>query len=273
MIRRRNALSKYLDKLLSEGRIVFTATEAETALGISHRSFLESAERLQRSRKLLNPRQGFYVVVPPQHAALGSPPPAWFIDSLMKWENTTYYVGLLKAAELHGASHQAVMQFQVMCGKRLPEIRAGRNRIVFHFRRAIPSLLSGLEDHKTDTGTMRVSSAALTALDLLRYPHASGGIDTVATVLSELSHAIDPNELSALCNGVEKSVVQRLGYLLAWLGEDSLANRLSELLLSSGSLHWTELERDSFDADFSSDRAVHDTKWRVVSNRHVELDL
>ncbi len=273
MTRQRNALSKYLDRLLSEGRIVFIATEAETALGISHRSFLESAERLQRSRKLLNPRQGFYVVIPPQYAALGSPPPSWFIDSMMKWEEATYYVSLLKAAELHGASHQAVMRFQVVCGKRLPEIRTGRNLIVFYYRREVSSFQSGFEDYKTDTGTMRVSSAALTALDLLRYTHASGGIDTVATVLSELSDSIDPNQLSALCKGVEKSVVQRLGYLLAWLGEDSLANRLYERLLSRGSLHWTELDRDSLDSNFSSDPAVRDTKWRVFSRRPVELDL
>ena len=42
------------------------------------------------------------------------PPPSWHIDALMTREQQSYYVGLLKAAELHGAGHQAVMEFQVV---------------------------------------------------------------------------------------------------------------------------------------------------------------
>ena len=72
MVRTRQSLAKYLDRLLSEGRTVFTATEAEKDLGLRHRPFLDAAERLQRSRKLLAPRQGFYVVVPPQYAGWGA---------------------------------------------------------------------------------------------------------------------------------------------------------------------------------------------------------
>ena len=74
MVRTRQSLSKYVDRLLSEGRSVFTATEAENELGVGHRSFLDAAERLQRSRKLLTPRQGFYVVVPAAVRRLGRPP-------------------------------------------------------------------------------------------------------------------------------------------------------------------------------------------------------
>ena len=42
-----------------------------------------------------------------------------------------HYVGLLKAAELHGATHQAVMEFQVVSNKRPQKIYAGRNLIAF----------------------------------------------------------------------------------------------------------------------------------------------
>ena len=45
------------------------------------------------------------------------------------------YVGLLKAAELHGTTDQAVLEFQVISNKRLPTIRTGRNLIVFYFRK------------------------------------------------------------------------------------------------------------------------------------------
>ena len=33
---------------------------------------------------------------------------------LIRFEHCPYYVGLLKAAEMHGATHQAVMEFQVV---------------------------------------------------------------------------------------------------------------------------------------------------------------
>ena len=45
---RRSALSSYVSGLLSAGRAVFTAEEAEEALGVGRGPFLDAAERLQR---------------------------------------------------------------------------------------------------------------------------------------------------------------------------------------------------------------------------------
>src|SRR5208282_5699584 len=128
---RRSSLTSFVRELQSAGRIVFSADEAAKALRIGRGAFLDAAERLQRSGHLVNPRRGFYIVVPPQFFAWGAPPPPWYIDDLMKHEGRPYYVGLLKAAELHGATHQAVMEFQIVTDKRLPKIRAGRSYIAF----------------------------------------------------------------------------------------------------------------------------------------------
>ena len=274
MIRyQRSALSRYVSGLLSAGRTVFTAEEAEQALGVGRGAFLDAAERLQRREALLNPRQGFYVVVPPQYASWGGPPPAWYIDALMRHEAQAYYVGLLKAAELHGATHQAVMEFQVISAKRLPKIRAGRNLIVFYFRRDVEAVTAGIERRKTDTGTMKVSSAALTALDLLRYPQASGGIDNVATVLSDLRQQIDPEQLAALSALVERSVVQRLGCLLEHLGHNALTGSMLKSLRARGSFPWTELDRQEVrDPDFKPEPQRRDPRWRVIVRRVPELD-
>ena len=57
----RSPLSCYVSGLLSTGQTDFTAREAERALGIGHGAFLDAAERLQRRKALLSPRQGFYV--------------------------------------------------------------------------------------------------------------------------------------------------------------------------------------------------------------------
>ena len=143
-------------------------------------------------------RRGFYVVVPPQYLSWGAPPPSWYIDDLMRQEGHPYYVGLLTAAELHGASHQAVMEFQVVTDKRIPELHVGRSRIAFSYRKDMTAVVAGIADRKTETGRMRISAVELTVLDLLRYPHAAGGIDHIATVLSDLSGKVNPDKLGLL---------------------------------------------------------------------------
>lgn len=269
----RSALSGYVSGLLSAGRTVFTAEEAEQALGVGRGAFLDAAERLQSRKALLNPRQGFYIVVPPQFASWGAPPPAWYIDALMHHERQAYYVGLLKAAELHGATHQAVMEFQVISAKRLPKIRAGRNLIVFYFRRDMEAVKAGIEDRKTDTGTMKISSAALTALDLLRYPRASGGIDNIATVLSDLGQKIDPEQLAAISVTVERPIVQRLGHLLDRLGHGALSGPMLKALRARGSVPWTELDRqEARDVDFAAEPRERDSRWRIIVRRVPEPD-
>lgn len=269
----RSALSSYVSGLLSMGRTVFTAEEAEQALEVGRGAFLDAAERLQRRKALLSPRQGFYVVVPPQFASWGAPPPPWYIDALMRYEQQPYYVGLLKAAELHGATHQAVMEFQVVSAKRLPKIRAGRNLIVFYFRKDMEAVTAGIEDRKTDTGTIKISSAALTALDLLRYPQASGGIDNVATVLSDLAEKIDPQQLATLSATFERPVVQRLGHLLDRLDHEALTTPMLETLQARGDVPWTELDRqEARDPDFAPEPQERDPRWRVIVRRVPELD-
>src|SRR5262245_3398584 len=126
---RRASLASYATRLLSEGRLVFSRAEAERALGLKRRSFLAAAKRLQHRKHLCSPRRDFYLIVPPQFLTWGAPPPSWYIDSLMRHEGRQYYVGLLKAAELHGAAHQAVIEFQVVTDKQLPRIKAGRSVI------------------------------------------------------------------------------------------------------------------------------------------------
>ncbi len=269
----RSGLSSYVSSLLSMGQTVFTVDEAEQALGVRRGAFLDAAERLQRRKALLHPRQGFYVAVPAQFASWGGPPPAWYIDELMRHERRAYYVGLLKAAELHGATHQAAMEFQVVSDKRLPRFRAGRNLIVFLFRRDMEAVAAGIEERKTDTGTMKISSPALTALDLLRYPQACAGIDNIATVLSDLGWKIDATQLATLSVHVERSVVQRLGHLLDRLGFRSLTAPMLNALQARQPLAWTELDRQrATDPDFALEPCERDTRWRVIVRRAPEPD-
>lgn len=269
----RMAFSSYLTNLLSAGRVVFSRDEAQAALGVNQGALLDAAERQQRRQHLISPRRGFYVIVPPQYLAWGAPPPPWYIDDLMRHEGRPYYVGLLKAAELHGATHQAVMEFQVITDKRLPKIRAGRSAIAFYYRKDIEAVSEGIEDHKTDTGRMKVSSVELTALDLLRYPRAAGGLDNIATIVSDLGDRIDPGKLAALSVSHERSVSQRLGHLLDRFGHSERAEALHAALSRGAALPWVELEpSQAADPAFSPEPKERDERWHVIVRRPPERD-
>jgi predicted transcriptional regulator of viral defense system len=273
MLETSSTLRDYLLQLQSGGRISFTSEEATTALGITHSAFQASAARLQRKRLLFNPRHGFYVIVPPQYLTWEAPPPSWYIDHLMRQQGRTYYVGLLKAAEIHGATHHAVMEFQVVTDKQLSRIRAGRSFLVFYFRKNMAAVLEGMESHKTDTGSMKISCAELTALDLLRYSHAAGGIDSIATVLKDLGARLDATKLANLAVHFDRTTIQRLGYLLERLGHTSVAEALHKVLFKKSPVSWVQLEPiDRKQPKPHEPPLEKNERWRVVVHRYPEID-
>lgn len=266
----RGQLLAYLTQHLSEGRLVFTREEAQQELCLSRRAFLDAAERLQAKGHLITPRRGFYVIVPPQYLTFGAPPPALFIDSLMRHEAHPYYVGVLKAAEVHGATHQAVMQFQVITDKRMPLIRAGRSAITFYYRQDMSVAVTGVEDKMTEAGFFRVSGIELTMLDLLRYPRAAAGLDNVATVLRDLAPRADPDRLGKQALAFERAVVQRLGHLLDHQGQHALTVPLREAL-GDGTHPWIELEPKAASTNHQQ-VAQRDENWGVIVRRIPEAD-
>lgn len=272
MLKPRPTLAQYVRNLQAGGRITFTGKEALAALGITKNAFLKASARLQKTKLLFNPRQGFYVPVPAQYASWGAPPPAWYIDDLMRHEGRPYYVGLLKAAELHGASHQAAMEFQVVTDKQIRNIQAGRSVIAFFYRKDFSAVDEAVASRKTETGEMRISSPDLTAFDLLRYPRAVGGIDAAVTVLSELKDKLDAEKLARIARHFERSVIQRLGYLLDFLGARALTEPLHRHLISSNpSLLWVPLSSPL--RGFEKDKPVEsNSRWRVHVSATPEID-
>jgi len=265
------SLPDYMTGLLSAGQVIFTRDEAVTALDVTTHGFLKAAGRQQRRNALINPRRGFYVVVPPQYLSWGAPPPSWYIDELMRHESHPYYVGLLKAAELHGATHQAVMEFQVVTDKRIPRIHAGRSIISFVYRKDLSSIAPAIIEHKTDTGHMKISSPELTTLDLLRYAHVAGTLDGIATVLSDLGAKLRAAPLLALAPAFERSVLQRLGYLLDLTQQPRCANKLHDHLQKARPLPWVELEPNRRRAR-SKPAVERNARWNVIVYRKPQLD-
>ena len=273
MSEQRSELSSYMTRLLSGGRRVFSREEAQEALGVGRLAFLKAAERQQRRGLLVNPRRGFYVIVSPEHLVWGAPPPAWYIDSLMRHENCPYYVGLLKAADFHGAAHQAVMEFQVVTDRQLSEITVGRSRIVFYYRKNMEAVAGAIEERNTQTGTMKLASVELTVLDLLRYPRAGGGFDNIATVVRDLSGQINPRKLSEVAAAFERPVIQRLGYLLDSLAERDVTRPLFAAVSQGSALSWTELQPGwNLDSELTPEPIERNKHWRVIVRHRPEPD-
>jgi predicted transcriptional regulator of viral defense system len=272
MLDDRTHLGSYLTQLLSMGQVYFSAAQAQQALGISKGALLDAAEKQQKRGNLISPRRGFYVIVPPEYRAMGALEPPWYIDALMAHEKRPYYVGLLTAAALHGATHQAVMEFQVVTYKQLPKIRAGRSSIVFYYRKDMDVVAQALHRHKTKTGTMKVSGFELTALDLVRYPHAAGGMHHIATVFSDLGFRLDADKLAVLSRKFERSVRQRLGFLLEVTGHGAKGDAMYARL-EGEPLPWVELEPSlAADPDLAPPVVQRNERWHVIGRSVPESD-
>lgn len=104
-------LAAYLDHLRMDGQYWLSRKEAIATLNVSDKAFKLAAHRLSVKGSLKWVRGDFFIIVPPEHRAIGALPATWFIDALMRHLGQKYYVGLLAAAALHGGSPSATNDF------------------------------------------------------------------------------------------------------------------------------------------------------------------
>ena len=172
------------------GRYIFTKDDiAAIQLPISGQALQNNLSRLVNRGIIVSPWQNFYVIVPTEYKLRGVVPPTFYIDRLMKFLGRDYYVSLLSAAELNGASHQKAMIFQVITnGKPIRSGIKNGSRLEFTLRKDIP--ITFIKQVKTQTGYMNVSSPELTALDIVAEEQKIGGLSRAAEVLVELCETI-----------------------------------------------------------------------------------
>lgn len=257
-------MAGWLERLQSSGRYTFTRLEAESGTGRSVPLVQAALRRQKEQGRIVSPRRGFYVLVPPEYRATGSPPATWFIDDLMRDLDQPYYVGILSAAAIHGAAHQQPMVFQVVTNRPTRSIRAGKVTINFSMNSKLEQM--PVTDVQTETGTMRVAIPESTAFDLVRYPIAAGHLSNAATVLAELAERMDPNTLVEVAKLVRLPDVQRLGFVLEAIDEHDLASPLAD---------WLESRRPRtvlLHSGGPSDAAV-DKRWHIRPNVELDVDL
>ena len=122
--------SDLVGDLAARGRYHFTSSEVRSALGVSEAAARQALSRLAAKGEIASPARGFYVIVPPEYRRLGCLPADQFIPALMVHRNTRYYVGLLSAAQYHGAAHHRPQEFQVVVEGNRPAIVCGDVRVV-----------------------------------------------------------------------------------------------------------------------------------------------
>ncbi|MCX7031452.1 MAG: type IV toxin-antitoxin system AbiEi family antitoxin [Spirochaetes bacterium] len=258
-------ISSYIDNLAAKGRYHFTTKEAVVALGSSPVATRAAIRRLREKGRVAMPFRGFHLIVPPEYRALGCLPADQFVPQLMEHLGLAYYAGLLTAASLHGAAHQAPMVFQAIVADNRPEICCGRVRAEFVARRNVSEIPT--VQRNTLRGVLRVSTPEATAFDLVGYPGHAGGLSNVATILSELAENLDARKVLAETARSPLPWTQRLGYLLERIEAAALATPLAEYVAVRAKEYVPLRPRKSIA------RASRDSRWRLIVNEGVEADL
>lgn len=202
----------YISHLAASGHYHFSSAEAQSALGVSADAAKLALNRLAKQGQIASPARGFYVIVPPEYRSLACLPADQFIPALMKRLGLSYYTGLLSAAQYHGAAHHRPQEYQVMVAKSRRPIVCGAVRVAFAVRKNISAIPT--QSFNTPRGTVLVSTPEATAIDLVGYYNQVGGLDQVATILSELADTLNPDKLVVAAQTAPIPWAQRLGYLL-----------------------------------------------------------
>lgn len=265
--------SNYLTEIRGRGKRSFTLDQATKELNLARDNILTSVYRAKKRGDIISPASGLYVIIPPEHHAYGCIPAEELIPVLMNYVEADYYVALLSAAAYHGASHQKSASFQIISNKRFVKpLNFGQIHIECIYKKSMVGLPT--KSIAVSTGYLKVSTPEVTALDLLRYSARSGGLNHVATVLSELTESVDPEKLLDLAQSSEETAwVQRLGYILEQLEPmndnvvKTIVNKLSNYL-AMNRRRYIPLA-----SEMPIEGCKRSKKWNIIENTTIESDL
>ena len=264
-----NYLSDFVNELQSDGRYSFALDELKNRFSLTNEAIKLSLRRLSGKGKVVSVRKGFYVIVPPEYARQKVLPPSLFIDQLMNHIEKPYYVGLLSAAAMLGAAHQQPQEYQIVTEvPPLRDISKHNMRVVYFNKRNMPKV--GIEERKTDTGYIKISSPELTGIDLIQFAGKIGGLSRVVTVMYELVEQFNEDRLVNLLTVVEIKISywQRLGFILEKYLADKMFSDLIFLTIKEKKYYRIALNPEGEIINLPANN-----RWRVVENIQIESDL
>ena len=268
-VKKYNYMTDFLNELQSNGRYSFSLEELRKQFGLSNEAIKLALKRLSQKGKIVSVRKGFYVIVPPEYATQKILPPSLFINQLMAYIDKPYYVGLLSAAALSGAGHQQPQEYHVVT--RVPALRnisVKDLHIIYFNKRKLPEI--GIEEKKTDTGYIKISSPELTATDLIQFENKMGGFNRVVTVLNELIEKFENDRLKKVLNESQIQITswQRLGFIMDNYLKDFNKADLIYIKLKDEKYFRIALSPENETKNLSANN-----RWKVIENINIESDL
>jgi predicted transcriptional regulator of viral defense system len=256
-------LHDYVRTILARGIYFFSQQEALSLLRLTSDQFRFQCYRLAKKKIIRRLFHNFFMIIPDEYSLLGSLPPSWAIDAIMKYKKQDYYVGLLSAAALYGATEQQPMSLQVITTKPIRSIDFPRGSIEFHvFKECSSSQKTEMVVH---TGTVLVSSKEQTMVDLVRFYRVSGHLNTVTLVIKSLAESGNLFRFKRVIQAEKtNSVLQRLGYVLETLQLTQLA-QIVEKNLAKRNLKYILMR-----PEFLKKSGAKSSRWKLILNDTLE---
>lgn len=271
-----SALDRFVDEQLAVGRATFSRQDAAQALALKEEGLVAALVRLGKRKRIVSPHKGFYIILRPEDQPSGAPDPAQWIDPLMRYLSLDYRVSLLRAAALHGSSHQAAMIFQVVVPRQLRSFEIGRHRVQFLTQAASSfhavNEAPYLTQIKTSAGFAKAAGVELTLLDAARYAQKAGGMNGVAQIAMSIGDKADPRRLAKLATHYETSCVRRLGYLLDRFHHEKQARALEPMASRAKTAVLFDPSSKPLAASLA-DVYEKNARWKLILNEEVEVDL
>lgn len=261
-------VADYIKQLLSFEEFAFSLGELRKSIEKSETSIKSELSRLIEKHEILNLRKGFYLIIPPRYSKLGQLPIQLYIDKLFKSLDRCYYLGLYSAAKFHGAGHQQSQRDYVMTQKpKLYDIKKETIDIRYFTTSNWPD--GNIIERKSDAGIFKISSPALTAVDLIHHQTKLGGLNRMLANLEELSEEITFDDLQELLKWYpQKSTLQRLGFLLEQFQVKPNITNLIRHYLSNINYYPVLLSPNS-----NQKAGSVDNQWKVDVNVKLESDI
>lgn len=258
-------LAEEISQLASLGRSSFSFNDLQQRVDSDSIALNAALRRLLKKRHIARPLRGFYVIVPPEYRSLGCLPAEQFIPELMSHLGVPYYAGLLSAAVYHGAAHHRPQVFQVVVSKPRRSIHCGKVKVDFVVRKNASEIPT--QPRNTATGVIKLSTPEATAFDLVGYGKQCGGLDNVATILSELAERLDSEKLVEIAKLSPVSWSQRLGYLLNKVDAEAATESLAQYVKVRKPVRTPLLPTAKIKG------ARTDNLWKVFVNIEVEPEI
>lgn len=262
------SVANYIKQLLSFEEYSFSLNELHEEINESETALRSVLSRLIEKKEIINLRKGFYLIIPPRYSKQGFIPIQLYINKLFTYLNRNYYLGFYSAAKFHGAGHQQSQKDYLMTEK--PKL----NNILKHdfdirFFTTVKWPGKNILDKKSDAGVFKISSPALTAVDLIHHQTKLGGLNRMLAILEELIEVINQNDIADLLTWYpHKSTLQRFGFLLEEFEADqSLSEQIMEHLQS---LKFFPVLLSPIS---NQKPGAVDNRWKVGVNIKLESDL